>query len=238
MKLPEWIALPVVPLLASLFVRCLRATLRLRCAGIEGLEAIRERRIPYIHAFWHGHLLLMPYAYPGGKIAILISEHRDGEYIARTMARFGHDSIRGSTTSGGASALRRSVRRAREGWDLGFTPDGPRGPRHKVQRGVILAARLSGLPIVPVSFAASRAKVLGSWDGFVVPIPFSRGVFVYGAPIEVAPDAGEGEMEAAGSKLEAELTRGTAEAAALAADPLKFAALRPPRPLPAPGEAR
>ena len=80
--------------------------MRLRCAGQERLLAIRARGRPYLHAFWHGHLLLMPYAYPGGRIAILISEHRDGELIARTMARFGHSSIRGSTTSGGAAALR------------------------------------------------------------------------------------------------------------------------------------
>jgi lysophospholipid acyltransferase (LPLAT)-like uncharacterized protein len=233
-KPPEWIALPLVPRLAAILIRCLRATMRLRCAGVEGLREIRSRRRPYIHAFWHGHLLLMPYAYPGGRIGILISEHRDGEYIARTMERFGHASIRGSTTSGGAAALRRAVRLAKSGWDLGFTPDGPRGPRHKVQMGVILAARLSGLPIVPVSFAASRARILGSWDGFVVPKLFSSGVFVYGEPIRVAAHATEAEMKEAAGLLEAALIRGTEEAASLARDPASRAKLLPLAPLPAP----
>ncbi len=203
--------------------------MRLRCAGREGLEAIRSQGRPYIHAFWHGHLFLMPYAYPGKRIAILISEHRDGEYIARTMERFGHASVRGSTTSGGAAALRKAVRLAREGWDLGFTPDGPRGPRHKVQMGVIAAARLSGLPIVPVAFASSRARTMGSWDGFVLPMPFSRGVFVYGEPIRVASSAREAEMEEARARLEAALGKGTSEAADLSAGARRFASLKPLR---------
>jgi lysophospholipid acyltransferase (LPLAT)-like uncharacterized protein len=231
-KLPEWMALPLVPAVAALFIRCLRATMRLRCSGREDLEEIRARGGAYVHAFWHGHLLLMPYAYPGGRIAILISEHRDGEYISRTMARFGHASVRGSTTSGGAAALRKAVRMAKEGWDIGFTPDGPRGPARKVQRGVILAARLSGIPIVPVSFAASRERVMGSWDGFVVPRLFSRGVFVYGAPIALPPDADEGAMDAAAGALEEALARGTDEARTLASDARRFAALPAPRPIP------
>ena len=237
MKIPEWLALPLVPRVASILIRSLRSTMRLRCAGRERLEAIRAQGRPYLHAFWHGHLLLMPYAYPGGKIAILISEHRDGEYIARTMARFGHFSVRGSTTSGGAAALRKAVRMARDGWDLGFTPDGPRGPRHRVQPGVILAARLSGNPIVPVSFAASRASTMGSWDGFIVPRPFARGVFVYGEALEVASGAGEAEMKWAAERLERDLIRGETEAAALAADAGRFASLSRLRSLPFPEPA-
>lgn len=215
----------LIPRLAAVLIRILRATMRLRCAGAEHLRSLRARGRTYIHAFWHGHLLLMPYAYPGGKIAILISEHRDGEYIARTMERFGHGSIRGSTTSGGAGALRQAVRFARAGGDLGFTPDGPRGPRHRAQMGVVLAARLSGLPVVPVGFGAAPAKALGSWDRFIVPLPFSRGVFVYGEPIEVAPSAGEAEMEEVRQRLERALGECAGEAASSAADARRFAGL-------------
>ena len=169
------------------------------------VDRLREQGRPYIHAFWHGHLFLMPYSYLGRRITIMISAHHDGELIARTMKRFGHESIRGSTTAGGANALRAAVRALRDGWDVGFTPDGPRGPRHRVQMGGVAAARLSGAPIVPVAFAASRRKVLGSWDGFVVPMPFSRGVFVYGEPIEVPGGADEGQLEAARLLLEQRL---------------------------------
>lgn len=237
LKIPDWIALPLVPRLASGLVRCLRATMRLRCEGREGLEALRAQGRAYIHAFWHGHLLMMPYAYPGGRIAILISEHRDGEYIARTMHRFGHTTVRGSSTSGGASALRGAVRKAREGFDLGFTPDGPRGPRHVVQMGVIAAARLTGLPIVPVAFGASRPRVMGSWDGFLVPRLFSRGVFVYGAPMNVPATAGESDMEAARAALETRMRSIAARAADLAASAERFASLPRLTTLPAPSRS-
>ena len=205
----------VIPPIASLLIRLIRLTMRLRHVGGEGLEAARSGGAPYIHAFWHGHLFLMPYSYRGRGISILISEHGDGEIIARTMAWFGHRSIRGSTTSGGASALRSAVRALREGRDLGFTPDGPRGPRHRVQMGVIQAARLGGAPIVPVAFAASARRVMGSWDGFIVPYPFSRGVFVYGEPMRVAPGAGRDEMEGARALLESRMRELTERAEAL-----------------------
>jgi lysophospholipid acyltransferase (LPLAT)-like uncharacterized protein len=218
----------IVSRLAALLIRLLRVTMRIRCAGREELDALRGGGGRYIHAFWHGHLLLMPYAYPGGRMAILISEHRDGEYIARTMERFGHTSVRGSTTSGGSAALRRAVRMAREGFDLGFTPDGPRGPRHRAQMGVVMAARLSGLPVIPVAFAASPAKVMGSWDGFVVPYPFSRGVFVYGAPLQVPGGADEREMEEARVRVESALETCSSRADELVKDAGRFRVLAPP----------
>lgn len=227
MRIPPSIAKALVPRAASALIRLLHATMNLRCTGREGLDRLRREGGRYIHAFWHGHLLLMPYAYPGGRIAILISEHRDGEYIARTMERFGHTCIRGSTTSGGAAALRKAVRMAKAGYDLGFTPDGPRGPRHEAQMGVVMAARLSGLPIVPVGFAASPAREMGSWDRFVVPRLFARGVFAYGAPIRVGPDAAGESLERARVEVERALEACADAAASAVADPARFAALPP-----------
>jgi lysophospholipid acyltransferase (LPLAT)-like uncharacterized protein len=112
----------------------------------------------FIAAFWHGRQLMMPFANKGKRISILISQHRDGELIARTVARFGFHAVRGSTTRGGAGALRRLVRRARAGDLVVMTPDGPRGPRHVVQPGVLKLAMLTGLPIVPLTFSASKKK--------------------------------------------------------------------------------
>jgi len=192
--------------------------MRLHHVGRGPLDALLAARRPYIHAFWHGHLFLMPYSYRGDRIAIMISEHRDGELIARTMGHFGHESIRGSTTSGGAAALRAAVRALREGADVGFTPDGPRGPARRVQPGVIQAARLSGAPIVPVAFGASRCRVMSSWDGFVVPYPFSRGVFLYGEPFHVAAEAGREEMESSRVGLEERMRAMAVRAAELAHD--------------------
>ncbi len=210
------VALRLVPPLAALSIRLIRRTMRLEHVGRNVLDDLRASGRPYIHAFWHGHLFLMPYSYSGRGITIVISAHQDGELIARTMKRFGHEAARGSTTSGGAAALRKAVRALRSGKDVGFTPDGPRGPRHRVQMGVIQAARMGGAPIVPVAFSASPRKIMRSWDGFILPWPFSRGVFVYGDPLEVSGRAGPGEMEAARLQLELRMHETAARAEALA----------------------
>jgi len=202
----------LVPRVAALWIRTLRMTLRIRHVGREALDELEARDQRYIHAFWHGRLLLMPYSYRAGRITILISQHRDGEFISRTMERFGFQTTRGSTTRGGARGLLAAVRRMREGFDLGITPDGPKGPRQKVQAGVIEAARLSGFPIVPVSFSAHPARELGSWDGFLIPRPFGRGVFVYGAPMSIPRRASPEEREKLRGELEAELNRLTERA--------------------------
>jgi lysophospholipid acyltransferase (LPLAT)-like uncharacterized protein len=202
----------VVPALAATLVRALRRTMRIRHLERHHLEDRQREGRNVILAFWHGRLLMMPYCYRGDRMAILISRHRDGEMIARTMSWFGHEAIRGSSTRGGASALRAVVRVLRRGGDVAFTPDGPRGPRHRVQGGVIQAARLSGVPIVPVTFSAYPAKIFASWDGFLLPRPFSRGVFLYGPPMEVRRDAGGEEIEACRERLESRMREMTERA--------------------------
>jgi lysophospholipid acyltransferase (LPLAT)-like uncharacterized protein len=127
----------------------------------------------------------MPYAYRGRRISVLSSQSRDGELMARTIARLGIDTSRGSSSRGGVLGLRTLLQKAEEGWDIGFTPDGPRGPAGEVKPGVILVAAATGLPIVPVAIAASRAKRLHSWDRFLVPLPLSKVHFVYGEPLTV-----------------------------------------------------
>jgi hypothetical protein len=148
----------LIPPLAAGFIRGLKSTLRLEWRGREIVEKLRAEKRPYIHAFWHGRLLLMPYAYFGDKITILISKHGDGELIARTMRRFGHESTRGSTSAGSVEAFKELVRKARDGYDIGYTPDGPRGPRYSSTAGPIQLARMTGLPIVPVTFSARKKK--------------------------------------------------------------------------------
>jgi lysophospholipid acyltransferase (LPLAT)-like uncharacterized protein len=172
-------------LAAAWFIRALRAGVRVRRHGdaaVRGWEARGER---FILAFWHRHLLLMPYAYRGRRISVLISRSRDGELIARTVARFGIDASRGSSSRGGAGGLRELLRKAAAGYDLAFTPDGPRGPAGVVQPGVILAAAATGLPVQPVAIAASRCRRLRSWDRFLVPLPLAAVHIVYGEPMTI-----------------------------------------------------
>ena len=196
-------------LLAAGFIRGLRSTLRLRHHGDERVREWERRGEPFILAFWHRHLLLMPYAYRGRRISVLVSQSRDGELIARTVARLGIDASRGSSSRGGIAGMRSLLRKAAEGWDIAFTPDGPRGPLREVQPGVILAAASTGLPIQPVAIAASRAKLLRSWDRFLVPLPFSAVHLVYGEPLVVER---RGNLEQAAAELKARLD--AAEAAA------------------------
>jgi lysophospholipid acyltransferase (LPLAT)-like uncharacterized protein len=200
----------VVPFLAANFIRVLRATLRLRHHGDERMREYERDGTHFILAFWHRHLLLMPYAYQGKRISVLVSQSKDGELIARTVARLGIDSSRGSSSRGGIAGMRSLLRKAEEGWDIAFTPDGPRGPLREVQPGVILAAAATGLPILPVAIAATRAKLLRSWDRFVVPLPFSTVHFVYGEPLAVAR-RGDTVETAAELKRRLDLTEAEAE---------------------------
>jgi hypothetical protein len=123
------------------------------------------------------------------RIKFLISRHSDGQLIARTVARFGIGTIPGSSSKGGAQALRMMARALQAGDCVGVTPDGPRGPRMRANVGVVHAAQLAGVPIVPAAGVAARRRVLGSWDRFIVPLPFGGGVVRWGEPIEVSGDA-------------------------------------------------
>lgn len=140
------------------FIRGLRATMRIRYQGRKVVEDYIEAKQPFVFAFWHSQILLINFAYPGPQkeISALIGTHRDGELIAQVIRRLGHGSVRGSTTRGGTLAMRDMIRTLRSGVSLGITPDGPQGPRQKVQPGVIEMARMSGVPIVPLAFAASK----------------------------------------------------------------------------------
>ena len=152
----ESLKLSLIPPLASIWIRLTRATMRIRRENFGVLGDLSRSGRPFILAFWHGRMFLMPYSYTGTGVTILISEHRDGEYISRTMERFGFATARGSSTRSGAIGLREILRALQRGRDAAFTPDGPRGPREMVQPGVIAAARLSGAPIVPLTFACSK----------------------------------------------------------------------------------
>lgn len=211
----------LLPILASGFIRTLRRTLRLRWENDRVVRDLHRAGRPYVHAFFHDQLLLMTYSYLGReygrRLAVLSSRHRDGEYVARTLERFGHLMVRGSTGRGGAAGLVEMIRQLRAGRDAAFATDGPRGPRHRVQIGVVEAARLGRATIVPVAFAASGGKRLRSWDRFLVPRPFARGVFVYGDPIAVDARADRDAMERTRADLEQTLERLTARAEGLAA---------------------
>ncbi len=174
----------LAPPLAYWSIRLIFLTMRVEYHGDGPCREHLGRGGNIILAFWHGQLLMMPYSYFGTKgITILVSHHSDGELIARTVSRFGIKSVRGSSSRGWFGGFKSMLKRAREGRDIAITPDGPRGPAHEAQTGVIQLASKTGLPIIPVAFGASKKKIFNSWDSFMAPRLFSRGAFVYGEPI-------------------------------------------------------
>lgn len=172
--------------LGFLALRTLALTLRISSLHKERVTQFWDRGEKVIVAFWHGRLCMMPLLKePGRRHTTLISSHRDGEYISRAVKRFGISVVRGSTTRGSLSGVKGLLRAFRDGSDLVITPDGPQGPKEIVQPGVIELARVTGAPICPVTFSASRKKLLKSWDSFLIPAPFSRGIFFWGEPLQV-----------------------------------------------------
>jgi len=202
----------LAPAPGALFVRLLWATLRVRRLGQEIPSGLKAGGGQYVMAFWHGTLLLMVYAYVGQRLTFLVSWHRDGELVTRVMQRFGMDPTRGSTSRGGIRALHSLVKKVRQGYDIAFTPDGPKGPPRIAQLGVVQTARLAGLPVVPVGMAARRKRTLRSWDSFLVPMPFTRVVFAYGEPVAVPREATEAELESCRRAVEEGIESATARA--------------------------
>src|SRR5713226_3735666 len=151
----------------QLYIRFVYATNRWTVEGGEVPRRLRAEGSSFILAFWHGRLLMIPMAWQRlAPMHMLISAHRDGRIIADAVRYFGVDSIDGSSRRGGSSALRLMVRRLQEGDCVGITPDGPRGPANVASSGIVNLARLARAPIVPVVFATSRCRVLGTWDRF------------------------------------------------------------------------
>lgn len=191
-------------------VDLLGRTLAIREAGrVEWGPRARQAEAP-IWALWHETILLSIWHHRFQDVHVLISKSRDGELVARLAAKFGYTALRGSTTRGGAEGARALVASLRAGKRCAITPDGPRGPRRRVQPGVAAVARLSGAPVVPFGFAARRAWRLSSWDRFLVPQPFTCCAFVYGEPLRLGRRGGDDEVFRA--RVQAELERTTEEA--------------------------
>jgi len=191
--------------LGAALVSGLLATTRVERIGEENLIPFRRRGTPVIFVFWHGSLLPLVHYHRHEGIVVLVSEHSDGEHIARILSRRGFDTVRGSSTRGGARGLRALVRAARAGKDLALTPDGPRGPRCEFKPGALAAARLTGLPVIPLAVTATPCWSLGSWDRFLVPKPFARVRIEYLPPRVVARDASRPALEELARVLGAEL---------------------------------
>jgi lysophospholipid acyltransferase (LPLAT)-like uncharacterized protein len=194
-------------LLGHALTAALFATVRFRVEGEESFLGYRRAGRPVIFVLWHGHLLPLVHRHRGTGVVALVSEHSDGEYITRVIGHKGFGTARGSSTRGGTRGLRGLIRSARAGHDLTVTADGPRGPARAFKPGALLAAQMTGLPLIPVAVGASSGWMLGSWDRFLVPRPLSTVEVAYGEPRSVPRDASREQLDRLAAELGAELDR-------------------------------
>lgn len=173
--------------LAQLFLTMMMATVRVRWYGIEKLEDLHRKGIPIIYALWHQRMLIFLFTHKRQRVHNMVSAHRDGEIITRIMHRFGQRTVRGSTNRGGKEALHELADFAQKGFDTAITPDGPRGPLHKLHPGVVLLAQRTGLPLIPGAYGAHPCWQFKTWDRFILPKPFCKIAIRVGNPIWIPP---------------------------------------------------
>ena len=166
-------------------IRLLAMTWRMRPENDEAMRLVRASGQRVIFTLWHGELLPLLWQHRKQGVAVLISEHRDGEIIAQIAERLGYTTVRGSTSRGGGRALIGLIRAVQSGHDAAVTPDGPRGPAHVFAPGAAIAAQRTGAPLLPVRASATRAWRLKSWDRFLIPKPFATVRVVYGPLVTV-----------------------------------------------------
>ncbi len=202
----------LVGILGKGLIDLLFSTIRIETSGFEQVsEIVQSKRA--IGAVWHSRILLFSYLFKDWNFAVLVSQSDDGEITARILQAQGQETVRGSTTRGGLQALAALVRKLKEKYRYAvIIPDGPQGPRYKIQPGIITLAKKTGYPIVPLTYSAQKAKIFASWDRFILPFPFTTCRVVYGKPIYVPENADKHVEEVCRIRLETELVRITEEA--------------------------
>lgn len=192
-------------LVFCLLIRLVGRTARFEVKGWENFAAVTHAGQIPIHAAWHDCIYLGVYFWRGRRIVYMTSKSFDGEYIARFLQRFGFGAVRGSSSRGGARALIEMARLVRQGVQVGFTVDGPRGPRHVAQAGAVLLAKKTGQPVLPFQITAARRWQISSWDRMQLPLPFTRARVEIAAPIYVPHDADDQAVAAKRDELQQSL---------------------------------
>jgi hypothetical protein len=194
--------------LLRVLVSLIGSTVRWRIEDAGELLANTPQR-PCIFAFWHNRIFLMPYLFRKhwhtrrrDRVAVLVSASRDGEKLARVLEKFNLICVRGSSSRRGKEALRELTRLVEDGYDVGITPDGPRGPKYHCHDGVISLSQLTQAPIIPVSYDLSCKVTVNSWDNFMIPLPFTRATLRIGQPMVVAANADDAQREEKRLELE------------------------------------
>jgi len=205
-----------------LYMRFVYATTRWTVVGEEHAAGLATQGLTCVAAFWHGRMLMLPMELRRlvrrhsrerpPSVHMLISGHGDGRAISDVIRYTDIRTVEGSSNSGGSRALRTLVQHLQKGECVGITPDGPNGPAMRATAGVIAIARLGQAPILPYTYATSRRRILDSWDRFHLPMPFGRGIFIWGEPIRIPAELGKAETEIWRAHVEERMNALTAEA--------------------------
>ncbi len=162
-------------------------SIRIRYNNLNIIEDLENQNKNFVLAFWHGNMLVPWFQFRNKKIAALISKSKDGDLLAKLLRHWKYQVVRGSSSSGGNTALGIMVDYAKNKCSVAVTPDGPKGPRFKFKAGAVITAKKSGIPLVLVAAGIKRKRILNSWDHFEIPKLFSEvNVFFYG-PIFIDP---------------------------------------------------
>jgi lysophospholipid acyltransferase (LPLAT)-like uncharacterized protein len=206
-RLSDRLKISLVSTLGYWIIRIVCGSLRWEKIDWGHLESIHKAGRRSIVAFWHGRIFPGTYAFRNRGIVVMTSRNRDGDYIAGVIQRFGYEAARGSSTRGGRAAIQEMLRLMKQNRDLGFTVDGPLGPRYVAKPGAAYVARKTGNAVLPFSVSVEKKWVMRSWDHFIVPKPFSRAFLLIGAPIYVDANATKEEI----AEAEAEIQRSLEE---------------------------
>ena len=181
----------LVSFLGSMYVLFVYKTSTINLKNRKNIESLFKKNESFIYAFWHDQLLICPLTWQSEfEIKVLISKHRDGDIIAKLISNLGFKAIRGSThksgktrNKGGLLSARQMIKSLKKGISIGISPDGPKGPRHKVSDGILSISRLSNSPILPVGIGFKKKWVLSTWDKFIIPKPFNQITIIWGEPL-------------------------------------------------------
>ena len=207
-SLREDLSLSILSLLAYLLIRLYVATIRKTYINAESYRRRYERDEGMIIAFWHNQLLTMPLFYFGRRFGLstLISLSKDGELASRIVRRWGIRTVRGSSHRGGIAALKEMLRLSKDSCHhIALTPDGPKGPPFVVKDGPLILAMRSGRSITPLAVAYQRYAQMKSWDGFLLPFPFTKAYFVCGDPVHITEEDNPEGLDRARARLTAAL---------------------------------
>lgn len=191
---PNIYALPIY-----LLTRVVGATLRLKTVGYEKAMELEGGKIFLV---WHGRTFIAALLFRKKRFWTIISHSNDGRLQAKIFNKFGFNLIRGSSGDGGIKALIESIRVLKKRHTMAFTPDGPLGPSHIIKQGVLLMAKKSGAAIIPMGFSAQRRWLVPSWDKYMVPYPFSKGIIIFGDPVWISSKTTSDEEEVIRINLE------------------------------------